>query len=128
LASKLLLDPSKVCGTCTHIRPCLGLIDTLEFRAKLKRAVQLLEAEKDTMENISIDNNLFEVLAQLNWMQKRKLYCKKEKSWTHLFDTACYAWQPKIHSLYRTHTASMQQRSSFQSWYDKSDKYDKYYQ
>jgi len=95
LASKLLLDPNKVCGTCTHIRPRLGIVGTLQFRAKLERVVQRLGAEKDIMENISIDDNLFEVLALLNLLQKQQFYCKKEKGWVNLFDAACYAWQPR---------------------------------
>jgi hypothetical protein len=94
-----LLDPNKVCGTCTHIRPRLGLVGTLEFQAKLERVVQRLGAEKDTMENTRIDDNLFEVLALLNWLQKQKFYCRREKCWVHILDAGCFAWQPKLHSL-----------------------------
>jgi len=93
LASKLLLDPNKVCGTCMHVRLSLGLVGSLDFKLKLKQIMQRLTAQCKTTEDISIDNNLFEVLALLNWLHKQKFYCKREKSWTHLFDVACYGWQ-----------------------------------
>jgi len=77
----------------------LGIVGTLQFRAKLERVVQQLGAGRDTMENISIDDNLFEVLALLNLLQKQKFYCRKVKGWVNIFDTGCYGWQPKLHSL-----------------------------
>jgi len=40
-----------------------------------------------------MDRSLFEVLALLHWMARQKIYCKKERSWTHFFDEPCYAWQ-----------------------------------
>jgi len=95
LASKLLLDPNKVCGTCVHLRLNLGLVGSLDFKLKLKQIMQQLTAQCTTTEDISIDAHLFEVLALLNWLHKQKFYCKKEKSWTHLFDEACYTWQPR---------------------------------
>jgi hypothetical protein len=95
LASTGLLDPNKVCGTCMHVRLSLGLVGSLDFKSKLKQITQQLAAQWQTMENISIDNELFEVLALLNWLSKQKFYCKREKGWTHLFDVACYTWQPR---------------------------------
>jgi len=99
LASKLLQDPNKVCGTCTHIRLNLGLVGSLDFKLKLRQIVQRLTAQCKTTEDICIDDHLFEVLGLLNWLQKQKFYCQREKGWTHLFDAACYAWQPKSQSL-----------------------------
>jgi len=99
LASKPLLDPNKVCGTCMHVRLSLGLVGSLDFKQRLKQVMQGLTTQCTTNEDISIDDRLFEVLALLNWLHKQKFYCKKEKSWIHLFDAACYAWQPKSHSL-----------------------------
>jgi len=99
LASKLLQDPNKVCGTCMHVRLNLGLVGSLDFKLKLKQIMQRVTAKCTTTEDINIDDRLFEVLALLNWLQKQKFYCKKEKNWTHLFDAACYAWQAKLHSL-----------------------------
>jgi len=95
LTSKLLLDPNKVCGTCMHVRLNLGLVGSLDFKLKLQRIMQGLTTQCKTTEDISIDDNLFEVLALLNLLQKQKFYCRKEKGWVNLFDAACYAWQPR---------------------------------
>lgn len=82
-----------------HVRLNLGLVGSLDFKLKLKQIMQRLTTQCKTTEDISIDNHLFEVLALLKWLSKQKFYCKREKGWTHLFDAACYAWQPKLHSL-----------------------------
>jgi len=78
-----------------HVRLSLGLVATLDFKQRLKQVMQGLTTQCTTNEDISIDDRLFEVLALLNWLHKQKFYCKKEKSWTHPFDAACYAWSPK---------------------------------
>jgi len=78
-----------------HVRLSLGLVASLDFKLKLKRIIQQLTAQCTTTEDISIDDNIFEVLALLNWLQKQKFYCRTEKGWVRLFDVACYAWSPK---------------------------------
>jgi len=63
--------------------------------------MQRLTAQCQTMENITIDNELFEVLALLNWLSKQKFYCRAERNWTHILDKACYAWKLRGESTQR---------------------------
>lgn len=88
-------DPSKICAVCRHIRLTLGVVTSLEFRERLNDVLQRLAYQSDKTSEVTIDNNLVEMLAFLNWLSKQKFYCRNEHSWTRLFDVACYAWQPR---------------------------------
>lgn len=88
-------DKIKVCGTCVHVRLSLGIATSLDFKVNLTTILSRLIEQCDTMESLNLDDDLFEVLALLNWLSKQKFYCRKEKGWTHLFDTSCYSWQSR---------------------------------
>lgn len=85
-------NPNKVCATCIHVRLTLGIVTSLDFKERLRDILQSLTCQSNETGEATIDNNLVEMLAFLNWLSKKKFYCRNEKSWTPLFDMACYAW------------------------------------
>ncbi|MFQ5758621.1 MAG: hypothetical protein ACE5IF_02970 [Candidatus Bathyarchaeia archaeon] len=76
------------------MRLTLGIVTSLDFKRRLKSVLERLKPY-DISSDVHIDSELLWVLALLNELARQKLYCRKEHSWTHLFDTACFAWQPR---------------------------------
>jgi len=83
----------KICGTCRHVRLSLGVVTSLDFKSRLEQVLERLRL--CDAGSINIDSDLLSVLSLLNDLARQRFYCFKEQGWTHLFDRACYAWQPR---------------------------------
>ena len=79
------------------MRLSLGIVTSLDFKRRLEQVVERLSL--CDADSINVDSDLLSVLSLLNELSRQNFFCRKEKGWTHLFDVACYAWQPTTSSL-----------------------------
>lgn len=95
-ASSLKIDleqDAKRCGNCGFCETYQVLIYQKDM-IRLKRAAEQILAAT-TGGPVLKSEHVLNLLCIAERFNRKKVYCHKEKAWTHLLDTACSLWRPR---------------------------------
>jgi len=87
------VDIPKKCGNCLFCSRCEIYLPGAGFSGLQNVARDILNAKPGPA--LLKSEKIIDMLVVLEKLQSEKVYCHRERCWTHFMDIACSFWQPR---------------------------------
>ena len=93
---KLLSEIAKKCGNCVFCSRAEIFLPYADLNRLQNVARDVMSAKPGSV--LLHSEGVIDVLTLLEHFQNEKVYCRRERCWTHFLDVACCFWQPRKNS------------------------------